>query len=91
VSPEEVLARLVELAREAGLRVREVPGGAREEWTSHSGVCRLRDGLYAVLVGSEPVEDRIAALARALRAHRPEACEATWLPPAVRERLEAAG
>jgi hypothetical protein len=91
VSPEEVLERLAELAREAGLRVREVRGASGQDWASRSGVCRLGDGLYVVLVSSEPVEDRIAVLARGLRVHRPEVCEATWLPPAVRERLESAG
>jgi ribosomal protein L7Ae-like RNA K-turn-binding protein len=86
VDPPEVLAFLVELCREAGLQVRSV--GAQGELPARSGVCRVRDGVFVILVASDPVEDRIAALAQALREHRPAALEGRYLPPAVRERLE---
>ena len=89
MSPEEVLARLVELAREQGLRVREVRGGGEPGPALRSGVARLRDVVYVVLVASEPLEDRIEVVAAALREHRPGAFEARYLPPAVRSRLEA--
>jgi hypothetical protein len=86
VDPPEVLAFLVELSREAGLQVRSV--GAQGEIPVRSGVCRLRDGVFVILAASDPVEDRISALAQALREHRPAALEGRYLPPAVRERLE---
>jgi hypothetical protein len=89
VSPEEVLARLVELARDEGLHVREV-GGRRAETdpATRSGVARLRDVVYLVLVASEPLEDRIEVVAAGLREHRPGAFEGRYLPPAVRSRLD---
>jgi len=87
VDPAEVLAFLVDLSREAGLQVRSV-GAAQAELPVRSGICRLRDGIFVILVASDSVEDRIAALAQALREHRPAALEGRYLPPAVRERLE---
>lgn len=87
MDPAEVLAFLVDLSREAGLQVRSV-AGAPTELPVRSGVCRLRDGIFVILAAADPVEDRIAALAQALREHRPAALEGRYLPPAVRERLE---
>jgi hypothetical protein len=87
VDPAEVLAFLVELSREAGLQVRSA-GAAPGELPVRSGVCRLRDGIFVILAASDSVEDRIAALAHALRQHRPAALEGRYLPPAVRERIE---
>lgn len=83
----EVLAFLVDLAREGGLQVRSV-GSLQGDLLARSGVCRLRDGVFVILVASDSVEDRIAALAHALREHQPAALEGRYLPPAVRERLE---
>jgi hypothetical protein len=73
MTPEEVLACLLDLARDGGLRVRSVGAG---EVSSHSGVCRLRDGVFVILVASDPLEDQIE--------HR-------YLPPAVRGRLDPGG
>jgi hypothetical protein len=87
VDPAEVLAFLVELSREAGLQVRSA-GASAAEPALRSGVCRLRDGIFVILAAGDSVEDRIAALAQALREHRPAALEGRYLPPAVRERLE---
>lgn len=91
MSPDEVLARLVELARAEGLHVREVHAGAGSEPALRSGIARLREVVYVVLVDSEPLEDRIEVVARALREHRPGALEGRYLPPAVRSRLEPSG
>jgi hypothetical protein len=89
VSPEEVLERLLELARETGLAVRFVPGAPRGEGEpgAASGVCRVRGELWVVLSRSDPPQARIAVLAGALRAERGEELESRYLPPAVREWL----
>jgi hypothetical protein len=84
-----VLAALVALAAEAGLRVRAAAAAAGEG-PLESGTCRVRGELWLVLVPADPVEHRISVVARALRAHAPELLETRWLPPAVRDRLEAA-
>jgi hypothetical protein len=49
----------------------------------------LRDGIFVILVASESLEDRVEILAQALREHCTPLLEARYLPPAVRERLEA--
>jgi hypothetical protein len=87
VDPGDVLALLVDLAREAGFQVRSA-GGSAGELPVRSGVCRLRDGVFVILAASDSAEDRIAVLAQALREHRPALLEGRYLPPAVRERLE---
>jgi hypothetical protein len=92
VSPAELLAALLELAAEVGLEVRRAPAaaGAGAELAPSSGVCRLRDRLWVVLSGADPCERQIEVLAGALRGHA-GAWETRYLPPAVRERLEAPG
>jgi hypothetical protein len=89
LTPSELLAALSELAQGAGLRVRRAEGGA-EDGPLASGVCRVRGELFVVLVAADSEEDRIAVLARALRAHAAPALEARWLPPAVRACIEGA-
>jgi hypothetical protein len=92
VTPEEVLIRLVELAREEGLHVRDVGGRTAEaDPATRSGIARVRDVVYVVLVDSEPLEDRIEVVAAALRQHRRGAVESRYLPPAVRSRLDPPG
>ncbi|MEN8181996.1 MAG: hypothetical protein ABFS46_05615 [Myxococcota bacterium] len=91
MAPEEVLVRLVELAREGGLQVREVAGSPGDDLPVRSAIGRLRDGFYVVLVGSEPLEDRIELVARAIRQHCPGASEGRYLPPALRMRLDEPG
>jgi hypothetical protein len=89
VSPEEVLERLLELAREAGLAVRlaRVGGFGEGEPALASGVCRVRGELRVVLSGSDPPELRAAVLAGALRAHRGDWLESRYLAPALRQWL----
>ncbi len=91
MEPAEVLEFLVDLSREAGLEVRRVPARAASESEppARSGVCRVRGRLFVLLAAADSVEDRIEALASGLRALDPSVLEARWLPPAVRERLEA--
>lgn len=87
MSPPELLEALLELAGEVGLEVRRV--GSGPEAPATSGVCRLRDRVYVLLAGSDPVDRRVAVLAGALRVHAGEACESRYLPPALRAALEA--
>jgi hypothetical protein len=85
VTPPELLAALLELAREVDLEVRRVPA----EEARASAVCRVRDRFWVLLSAADPLPDRIAVVARALRTHAGEACEGRFLPPAVRAALEA--
>jgi hypothetical protein len=89
VEAPALLDTLVELAREAGIRVRVVPRSSAElDLAPRSGICRIRGALWLLLVSAESLEDRIEAAAAAVRAHAPEVLEGRYLPPAVRERLE---
>ena len=84
-----LLDYLVELAREAGIRVRVIPRSSAElDLAPHSGICRIRGSLWLLLVSAESLEDRIEAAATVVRAHASEVLEGRYLPPAVRERLE---
>lgn len=90
MNEREILAELADLAVQAGLRVQPVRGGGPEsEPLASSGVCRVRGETWVVLVGADPVEERIAVLARALREHAAEWLESRYLPPALRHHLQA--
>lgn len=89
MEPDEMLAALVALAGEAGLRVR--PARAGGEGPLESGLCRVRGELWLVLSASDPLAHRIDVVARALRSHAAPFLESRWLPPALRTRLDAAG
>lgn len=84
----ELLAALIDLAREAGLEVRHARGD--EDPPPRSGPCRVQGRVWLVLVRGEPLEDRIEVVARALREHAPGLLEGRFLPPALRERIEEA-
>ena len=83
----ELLEQLIALAGEAGLEVRAARGGEPGLPLS-SGVCRVRGELWVVVVPSDPLEDRIAVVADALRTHAAEFLETRFLPPALRARLD---
>jgi hypothetical protein len=87
VELSELLERLAELAREAGLEVRELRAGAEGEPAPASGVCRVRGETWVVLAASDGLERRIDVLAQALKSHAGQILEDRYLPPAVRERL----
>lgn len=80
----ELFAALLDLAREVDLEVRRVPAGDAQT----SAVCRLRDRFWVLLSAGDPLDQRVAVLAGALRDHKREACDARFLPPAVRAALE---
>ena len=88
MEPSEILDRLAELAQEAGFDVRVLARGPAEA-SLESAVCRVRGRLWVVLAQSDPPEQHIAVLARALREHAAPLLEDRFLPPAVREVLEA--
>ncbi len=88
MQPAELHDALLELAREAGLRVERLPATRDGDAATRSGVCRLRGELRVLLAPGDGVEDRIEALAAGLRAFGAGPLEGRWLPPAVRARLE---
>ena len=83
----ELLERLADLAREAGLEVRELRAGAEGDAAPASGVCRVRGETWVLLAASDGLEKRVEVLARALKTHAGHILEGRYLPPAVRERL----
>jgi hypothetical protein len=86
----QILESLLELAAEAGMRVRMGGGVAPEENLPPlaSGVCRLRGELWVVLSSRESPAVQIEALASALRDHAGSLLESRHLPPAIRNYLE---
>lgn len=86
--PTELLDQLTDLARAAGLEVREIRGVAGEgDLPAGSGTCRVKGRIWVLLVASDSLDERIDVLGRALATHAREFLEARYLPPAVRERL----
>ena len=83
----ELLERLAELAREAGLEVRELRAGAEGDSSPASGVCRVRGETWVLLAASDGLERRVEVLAQALKTHAGHILEGRYLPPALRERL----
>jgi FAD/FMN-containing dehydrogenase len=93
VEPVQLLAALLELARDTGLCVRALGGGSGGDAAppASSGVCRVRGELWVLLADSDPAARRVDVLAGALCDHAPDLLERHYLPPAVRECLEARG
>lgn len=90
----QLLAALLELARESGLRVRVVRRAAEVapgDPPPRSGVAILLGEPFVLISELDPVEERIEAVAQAVRRHAPQVLEGRYLPPAVRERLERSG
>ncbi len=83
----ELLARLADLAREAGLEVRELRAATEGHRSPASGVCRVRGETWVLLAASDDLEERVEVLARALKTHAAPFLESRYLPPAVRARL----
>jgi len=88
MKPDELLDRLLALARAAGVEVRETRNDDGESGP-RSASCRLRGRLWVVLVAGDPLEERIGAVADALDHASPGWLDAHYLPPALRMRLEA--
>ncbi len=85
-----MLAELAELARSLGIEVRAVrPPRGEGELTATSGICRVRGRTWVLMAESDPVEQRIEVLVRALHAEASEELDRRYLAPALRQRLEA--
>ena len=89
MSPEEIHAGLMELAKDAGFEVRRASGraGADLDLPIASGVCRVRGAVWVVLAANDSQEERIAVLAAALKTHAAAFLESRYVPPALRDRL----
>ena len=85
---DDLLDRLLALARTAGVEVRETKGGGEADSGPHSASCRLRGQLWVILVAGDPLEERICAVADVLDQADPGWLETHYLPPALRTRLE---
>lgn len=86
MEPARLLEELVSLAREVDIEVRSL--GRQDDLPAHSGSCLLRGRPCLWLDPSEPIADRIAATAGALRRFKAPELEARFLPPALRSLLE---
>jgi hypothetical protein len=78
---------LVELARECGIAVRVLQGGAPGVT---SGAARVKGAPGVVLAAEDPPSVQIDALAGALVRFARTAVDARYLPPAVRAALDRA-
>jgi len=87
----EILEALLELADAAGMQVRVAGRGSGGSDTPPiaSGICRVRDRIWVVLSGEEPVDSQVEVLARALQSHAGSWLDERYLPPAVRARIDA--
>ena len=83
-----LLEQLIDLARAAGLEVREI-GGAAGEGDSNpgSGICRVRGRVWVLLAPNDSESQRIDVMARALATHARSFLDSRYLAPAVRARL----
>ncbi len=88
MEPDDLLERLLALARSAGVEVRETKAQGEVDSGPHSASCRLRGRLWVILVAGDPLEERIRAVADALDQADPGWLETHYLPPALRTRLE---
>ncbi|MFP8875129.1 MAG: hypothetical protein VCB42_11545 [Myxococcota bacterium] len=87
----ELFEALLELSQQAGLEIRVVGRrvAGEAELPATSGICRVRGAVWVVLSPHDPPEAHVDLLVRALRDHAAEFISSRYLPPALRERLEA--
>ena len=84
---EDLLEQLADLARAAGLTVREIGRAGEAERETPSGTCRVNGEVWVLLSAADAIEDRIDVLAAALGTHAAAFLEARYLPPAIRARV----
>jgi hypothetical protein len=87
VAPARVLAELEALAGRLGIAVRAEPLAGEILDGRAGGLCRLRGRPLVVVDSRLGTEDRIDVLAAALATFD---LDGVFVPPAVRERIEAA-
>ena len=85
----ELLSAMVDVAESAGIEVRGLGSGAVTDGgpSAESGVVQLRGRVIVMLSRSEPLEERLEILSRALRQHAGAWLESNFVAPAVRERV----
>ena len=92
MSDDDVELALRELARDAGLEVRELRGaGAEGEPSATSALCRVKGETWVVLSRQDPAKTRAAVLAQALRQECGDFLADRFLAPALRGWLEEGG
>jgi hypothetical protein len=84
---EDLLDQLRDLARAAGLEVREIGRAGEGERETPSGTCRVKGAVWVMLSAADSPDDRIDVLAAALARHAADFLEDRFLPPALRERV----
>ena len=85
VERARLLETLVDLARRGGLEVRLARAPRDAELPAPcSDVCRVRDRVWVVLSGADPLDARIDVLAGAIRLHAGWLLADRYLPPALR-------
>jgi hypothetical protein len=86
------LARLLELAERAGLELRVLTAraAAEEGAPSQSRVGRVGERVWVLLVPDDPPAHQAAVLAQALGRYRAAFLETCFVPPALRDFIEAA-
>ena len=78
------------LSEEDPIRLVLPRSAAREgEPLPTSNVCRIRGDPWLLLAAGESLEDQIGAAALAVRTFAPDVAETRFLPPALRDRLDA--
>ena len=89
----ELLDCLLDLAGELGIAVRrhKFRQGVTDEPLPRTGLCRVRGEAWLLVMEHEPIEDRIAAVAGALRESAPAELEGRYLPPRIREAIDPSG
>jgi len=89
--PADLLDQMLDLARAADLEVRQVgrAEAGQGDIPPHSGVCRVKDRVWVLLVATDGIEERIAVLSQALATYARATLESRYLPPAIRDRLGA--
>lgn len=90
MEPPELRDALADLARECGVSVRVLRGGADAAPGLASGPALVRGAPWVVLVASDPLGAQIEALAGALVRFAQARVDARYLPPAVRQALDRA-
>ena len=88
---EDLLDQLSDLARAAGLEVRKIGRAGEGERETPSGTCRVKGAVWVLLSPADSLDERIDVLAAALARHASDFLEGRYLPPAIRERVAAAG
>ncbi|MFT5443566.1 MAG: hypothetical protein ACI8W3_002616 [Myxococcota bacterium] len=87
----ELVEALLALSEEVGLEVRILRGQnpAELDFTPSSSSCRVMGKFWVVLSPNDPAKLHIRVLCEALKSEAATALEERYLPPAIRDALEA--